>query len=111
MAIELSAYRTNRWAITDGPIALKIDGEQASVTAGSSTAALPVVDGTVEVPLAKALELFPSIGVFVLSVTSGETAQEYRVERVKNRYTNREQIIAYGKESNDGFEDEGPVFA
>lgn len=106
MAIELSAYRTNRWAITDGPIALKIDGEQASVTAGSSTAALPVVDGTVEVPLAKALELFPSIGVFVLSVTSGETAQEYRVERVKNRYTNREQIIAYGKESNDGFEDE-----
>lgn len=106
MAIELSSYRTNRWAITDGPIALKIEGEQASAIAGNSTATLPIIDGTVEIPLAKALELFPSLGVFELSITSGETAQEYRVERVKNRYTNREQIIAYGKESNDGFEDE-----
>lgn len=100
----LSAYTDNRWAPTDGAIELPApDGEAVVSSEGGEAVAVAAAGGIASVPAAAvAGQLLGTLGAHVLTCAG----VDYRVERVGGRYTDRAAVIAYGKQSNDGFEDE-----
>lgn len=99
----LSAYTDNRWAPTDGAIELQApDGEAVVSSEGGEAVSVVAAGGIASVPAAVADQLLGTLGARVLTCAG----VDYRVERVGGRYTDRAAVIAYGKQSNDGFEDE-----
>lgn len=106
MAIELSSLRVNRWATSDGEIIVPAKGDKVTATVGSSTADYVVTDGSITIPLLQAKEFFTDLGTYKLIVTSDVAEQQFSVERVGGRYTDRDTIIAYGKEAHDTFDEE-----
>ena len=106
MAVELSPLRVNRWATSDGEIIVPAKGTNVTATVGSSTADFVVVDGYITISLTQAKEFFYDLGSYRLLIASDVAEQQFNIERVGSRYTDRDTIIAYGKENNDAFNEE-----
>lgn len=107
MSVELSAIRVSRWAASDGRICFPCEAESATVACGGSTVQLKVEQGKAWLPLLDAKRLMQCNGSYTLDYSDSDgNEREYIVERVSNRYTDRDAVIAYGKQSNDGFDDE-----
>ena len=93
----------NRWAASDGPLALDLPGTgSVTVTCGDAVASATRSGQTATLTAAQALQLMPSVGVYTLEWNGVETC----VERVGARYCTPADVIAYGRRNGDGFDNE-----
>ena len=93
----------NRWAASDGPLALDLPGTgSVTVTCGDAVASATRSGQTATLTAAQALTLMPSVGVYVLEWNGVETC----VERVGARYCTPADLIAYGRRNGDDFDNQ-----
>ena len=93
----------NRWAASDGPLALDLPGTgSVTVTCGDAVASATRSGQTATLTAAQALQLMPSVGVYTLEWNGVETC----VERVGARYCTPADLIAYGKRNGDDFDNQ-----
>lgn len=105
--MELLTNITNRWATSDGSLTFATESSKVTVTCGEVTVNTTIKDGVATVSFADAKKLLSEIGLHDLIATSDSNEIVYRVERVGNRYTDKQTIIEYGRTNNDGFDDAG----
>lgn len=104
--MELLRNIVNRWAASDGPLTFAAKGS-ARVSCGEVAVSATVEGGRASVSLADAKALMPEIGAHSLTVEADGEERECVVERVSNRYTDKQSIVEYGRRNNDGFDDAG----
>lgn len=103
--MELIRNIVNRWATSDGALTVAVDADKATVSnAKGATFDYVAANGYVAVPFADAKELMPELGIQSLIISTENSDTLYQVERVGSRYTDKQTIIEYGAENNDGFD-------
>lgn len=105
--MELFANITNRWATSDGSLTFPTTSNEVHVTCGEVSVTATVKDGIAAVSLSDAKNLMPGIGLYELVATGNDSETVFFAERVSNRYTDKQTIIDYGRQNNDGFDDAG----
>lgn len=95
--------RVNRWALSDGAVEFPVGGAPTSATStNGASAGVSTFDGLAHIDAEGMAKLCDGLGEF--TVECGGVSVQF--ERVGSRYTDRATIIAAGRNTNDGFQDE-----
>lgn len=105
--MELLTNIVNRWATSDGSLTFPCSADAATAVCGEVEATVTIKDGGATISYADVKRLLPDLGVFELVIETSENETPYKIERVSNRYTDKQTIIDYGRKNNDGFDDAG----
>lgn len=102
--MELLNNIVNRWATADGSLTFACSADAATAVCGDAEAPVTIKDGRATISYADMKRLLPDLGVYELVIETSENEIPYKIERVSNRYTDKQTIIDYGRKNNDGFD-------
>lgn len=102
--MELLTNIVNRWATSDGSLTFACSGTSATARRGEEEAAVNIQDGRGTISYADVKRLLPEIGLYELTIETDSGETPYNIERVGNRYTDKQTIIEYGRKNSDGFD-------
>ena len=102
--MELLTNIVNRWATSDGSLTFACYGTSATARCGEEEATVNIQDGRGTISYADVKRLLPEIGAYELVIESDSGEFPYNVERVGNRYTDKQTIIEYGRKNSDEFD-------
>lgn len=105
--MELLTNIVNRWATSDGSLTFACAATSATAKCGEEEATVSIKDGRGSISYSDAKRLLSEIGLHELVITADSDETPYQIERVGNRYTDKQTIVEYGRKNNDGFDDSG----
>lgn len=103
--MELLSNIVNRWATSDGSLTFTCSTGSAKVVCGDVSIDASVDGQRASISCSDAKKLMPDYGVYEITIES-DSERTFAIERVSNRYTDKQTIIEYGRKNADGFDNE-----